>query len=65
MKYNTNDKYDKVRKQDAHAKAVENAIQYLLAAPVKKKANRAVDMIRLPIKLKELNVLPPLDVVRL
>lgn len=64
--YNTNTRYDKVRKEDAHAKAVENAIQYLLAAPVKKKVwNRAVDMMRLPIKLKELNVLPPLDVVRL
>jgi hypothetical protein len=58
--------YDKERKQDSHANAVENAIKYLLALPPKKKVwNRAVQMVKLPIKLKDHSVLPPLDVIRL
>jgi hypothetical protein len=59
-------KYDKQRKDLAHAKAVESATEYLLSLPIKKKVwNRAVQMVRLPIRLKELNVLPPLGVIRL
>jgi hypothetical protein len=59
-------KYNKIRKSEAHAKAVENGIKYLLSLPPKKKVwDKAVQMIRLPIKLKELDVLPPLDVTRL
>jgi hypothetical protein len=59
-------KYDKERKAEAHPKAVENGIKYLLSLPPKKKVwDKAVQMIRLPIKLKELDVLPPLDINRL
>jgi hypothetical protein len=58
--------YDKERKQDSHANAVENAIKYLLTLPPKKKVwDKVIPMVRLPIRLKELNVLPPLDVIRL
>lgn len=58
--------YNKERKAEAHAKAVENGIKYLLSLPPKKKAwNRAVQMVKLPIKLKDHSVLPPLDVIRL
>ena len=63
--YNTNTRYDKVRKEDAHAKAVENAIEYLLSIPTKKKVwDRAIGMFRFSIKLKDYSILPPLDVVR-
>jgi hypothetical protein len=58
--------YNKIRKSEAHAKAVENGIKYLLSLSPKKKVwDKAVQMIRLPIKLKELDVLPPLDINRL
>lgn len=59
-------KYCKERKQDSHANAVENAIKYLLALPPKKKVwDKTVLMVKLPVKLKDHSVLPPLDVVRL
>lgn len=58
--------YDKQRKEDSHANAVESAIKYLLALPPKKKVwERVVLMVKLPIKLKDHSILPPLDVVRL
>lgn len=65
MQYNTNTRYDKVRKENAHALAVENAANYLLSQEDKRKQQRPVLWAKLPIKLKDLNVLPPLDVVRL
>ena len=59
-------KYDKERKQDSHANAVESAIKYLLALPPNRKVwDKTVLMVKLPIKLKDHSVLPPLDVVRL
>jgi len=59
-------KYDKQRKQNSHANAVENATQYLLSLPVKKKVwDRVILMVKLPIRLKDHSVLPPLDVTRL
>lgn len=58
-------KYDKQRKALAHAKAVENATHYLLALNSEWVWSKQLIMLRLPIKLKEENVLPPLDVVRL
>jgi len=58
--------YNKERKAEAHAKAVENGINYLLSLPPKKRVwDRAVQMVKLPIKLRELDVLPPLDIIRL
>lgn len=65
MQYNTNSKYDKVRKENAHALAVENAANYLASQEDKRKQQRPVLWAKLPIKLKDFNVLPPLDVVRL
>lgn len=59
-------KYDKERKALAHAKAVENATEYLLTLPLKKKVwDRAIGMFRFSIKLKDHSILPPLDVTRL
>ena len=66
MQYNTNSKYDKVRKENAHALAVENAGSYLASKAHKlTKQLRPIRWARLRIKLKELDVLPPLDVSRL
>lgn len=59
-------KYDKVRKERAHALAVENAGSYLASKAHKlSKQLRPIRWARLRIKLKDLNVLPPLDVTRL
>jgi hypothetical protein len=59
-------KYDKQRKQDSHAKAVEAATAYLLSLSPKKRVwNKMILMIKLPIRLKDHSVLPPLDVTRL
>jgi hypothetical protein len=59
-------KYDKQRKEDSHANAVENAIGYLLSLPPKKKVwDKVILMVKLPIRLKDHSVLPPLDVTRL
>lgn len=62
----SNMKYNKERKALAHAKAVENATEYLLTLPLKKKVwDRAIGMFRFSIKLKDHSILPPLDVTRL
>lgn len=54
-------KYDKQRKEDSHANAVENAIEYLLSLPAKKKVwARPVQMVRLAFELRH-NYLPPLE----
>jgi hypothetical protein len=53
--------YDKERKQDSHAKAVEAATQYLISFPLKKKVwVRPIQMVRLAFELRH-NYLPPLE----
>ena len=51
-------KYDKQRKALAHAKAVENAANYLMSLNNKGAWNRPLAMLRLPIKLA-VKALPP------
>jgi hypothetical protein len=54
-------KYDKQRKQNSHANAVENATQYLLSLPAKKKVwVKPIQMVRLAFELRH-NYLPPLE----
>jgi hypothetical protein len=66
MQYNTNSEYDKARKENAHALAVENAGSYLASKPHKlTKQLRPIRWARLRIKLKEFDILPPLDINRL
>jgi len=61
-------KYDKQRKALAHAKAVENAVNYLLSLRGSAAWKRTVQMIRLPIKLaakatvtKTVVIFPPIE----
>jgi len=54
-------KYDKQRKALAHAKAVENAVNYLVSLRGGSSWKRPIEMLRLPIRLSRDNILPPLE----
>ncbi len=61
-------KYDKQRKTLAHAKAVENAANYLLSLRGSSAWKRPIEMLRLPIRLavkatvtKTVVIFPPIE----